>query len=188
MGDFNGLILAGGKSSRMGQDKAKLLWGEETLLARGQRILKEIGAKQVFVSRNDGHPQHIADVFVDKGPLSGIHAACDRKITGPLLVLPVDLPLVTHEALKTLVCAGLNKQTTCCYKDHNLPLFIYDPASLLKPLQDTLSRGCSYSVGRFFSRFPMLFLPLKSVHTLTNTNTPDQWQAIVKRNTLENML
>ncbi|WP_438863322.1 NTP transferase domain-containing protein [Neptunicella sp.] len=185
---FNGLVLAGGKSSRMGQDKAMLRVNNETLLMRCRRILIETGAKQVMISRNDGNPQHIVDTFMGKGPLGGIHAAIEQTSTLPLLVLPVDLPLVSSQMLNKLVEEGFNQQTSCRYEKHNLPVFIFRPAELLTSLYHTLITDQDLSVGRFFAGFPIQNLPLKNPNALTNTNTLAEWQASQTESIIENML
>jgi len=186
---FNGLVLAGGKSSRMGQDKAMLRVNEEPLLMRCQRILIETGAKQVMVSRNDGNSQHIADIFTDRGPLGGIHAAIEHDASSlPLLVLPVDLPLVSSDILRKLVEEGFSQQISCRYKKHNLPVFVFRPAELLTSLYHTLMSNQDLSVGRFFARFPIQELPLINRKSLTNTNTLAEWQAIQLNPLYENIL
>ncbi|MEA5446610.1 NTP transferase domain-containing protein, partial [Gammaproteobacteria bacterium AB-CW1] len=50
MADFAGLVLAGGASSRMGEDKALLRHGQESLLALAVRRLTAAGADPVLVS------------------------------------------------------------------------------------------------------------------------------------------
>ncbi|MFV0478255.1 MAG: molybdenum cofactor guanylyltransferase [Parahaliea sp.] len=178
--NFVGVILAGGLSSRMGQDKALLAMAGESLLMRCQRILKQAGATTIVISRNDGAPSHLADHYPQCGPLGGIHAALRTHVEQPLLIIPVDLPLLAPVTLIKLVHAGLQAGSNAHYDGHNLPLFICRPADLIKPLEETLNSADNLSVGRFFSRFPRLTLPPDNSSALTNANTPAQWQAILQ--------
>ena len=99
-------VLAGGKSSRMGSDKAFLRLGDETLLSHA---LKAVGAVAEEV-RIVGDAKKFAafgrvveDVYRDRGPLGGIHAALSSSPTELNLILAVDLPFVGEEFLAYLL-------------------------------------------------------------------------------------
>ena len=99
-------VLAGGKSTRMGSDKAFLRLGDETLLSRA---LKTAGAVSADV-RIVGDAQKFAafgrvveDVYRDRGPLGGIHAALSSSTAELNLMLAVDLPFVKPEFLGYLL-------------------------------------------------------------------------------------
>ncbi|HXI72452.1 MAG TPA: molybdenum cofactor guanylyltransferase [Verrucomicrobiae bacterium] len=106
--NFSAVILAGGKSSRMGRDKAWLEIGGQTLLARQIALVRELGAAEVFIS---GRPdvdysafdcRVLQDKFPDTGPLAGIERALDAVKSPLLLVLAVDLPEMSGELLRRL--------------------------------------------------------------------------------------
>jgi molybdopterin-guanine dinucleotide biosynthesis protein A len=106
--NFSAVILAGGKSSRMGRDKAFLEVGGQTLLARQIETVRAAGATEVFISGRAEKEYSafagrvITDRFPDAGPLAGIEAAL-ATVTNPLLlVLAVDLPEITREFLLRL--------------------------------------------------------------------------------------
>src|SRR5258705_13766374 len=88
--NFSAVILAGGKSSRMGRDKAWLEAGGQSLLARQIGLVRELGAAEVFISgRADADYSEfgcrvLQDKFPDAGPLAGIERALDAT-TSPLL-------------------------------------------------------------------------------------------------------
>lgn len=104
--DVTGFILAGGKSSRMGTDKAFVTLEGRTLLARALQTLRSVTPAVRIV----GDPEKFApfapcvrDIFPGCGPLAGIHAAL-RSSGGDLnLVLAVDLPFVSPALLHFLV-------------------------------------------------------------------------------------
>lgn len=106
---FSAVILAGGKSSRMGRDKALLQLGGQSLLARQISVAREAGASEVLISgRNQvdysefGCPV-LLDRFVDAGPLAGIDCALEMTTSSLLLVLAVDMPRVSVEVLRALL-------------------------------------------------------------------------------------
>jgi molybdenum cofactor guanylyltransferase len=104
------LVVAGGRSRRMGRDKATLVFEGEPLWSRQFRILHEIKPQALWLSaqtRPDWSPagvEVITDKAPSRGPLSGLGAALDRLLTTHLLVLAVDLPRMTAEHLRKL-CA-----------------------------------------------------------------------------------
>lgn len=99
-------ILAGGKSSRMGSDKAFVRLGEETLLARALRIASTVTAKVRIVGdaqKFEPFGQVVEDVYRDRGPLGGIHAALSSSPARWNLMLAVDLPFVGTKLLEYLL-------------------------------------------------------------------------------------
>jgi len=111
--EFAGAVLAGGRSSRMGTDKARLLVGGETLLARQLRLLREAGARDRRVvgrstdeSVREPEVQFVSDRQVGAGPLAGLEAALETSGSALTLVLAVDLPFLTADLLRRLVQQG----------------------------------------------------------------------------------
>ncbi len=110
---FSAVVLAGGRSTRMGRDKALLpLADGRTLLARQLDVLRAAGAAEVLVSAR--HEQRlplkgarlIPDCEPDCGPLGGIAAALAAAAHDRLLVLAIDLPRMSAEFLAGLVAAA----------------------------------------------------------------------------------
>lgn len=104
-----GFVLAGGKSSRMGEDKAFLEFGGQALL---NRALTAMGAVCDSVSIV-GDPSTFAkygavvpDIFRGCGPLAGIHAALVNSAAELNLMLAVDMPFVSSELLAFLFAAA----------------------------------------------------------------------------------
>lgn len=103
--DVSAFVLAGGKSSRMGQNKALLTFEGETLLARSVRLLKTVSNDVCIVgssSKFRDFGEVVEDIFPDCGPLGGIHAALAASSTELNIVLAVDMPAVTPQLLTYL--------------------------------------------------------------------------------------
>ena len=107
--NFGVVILAGGQSSRMGRDKAELLLAGETLLARQIKLVRAVGATEVFISGRAG-PDYtqfgclvLTDNFPHAGPLAGIESALQKCRNPLLLVLAVDMPQMPVAVLAELI-------------------------------------------------------------------------------------
>jgi molybdopterin-guanine dinucleotide biosynthesis protein A len=106
--NFDAVILAGGKSSRMNRDKAFLNIDGTPLLARQIELVRLAGATKVFISGRSGTDYSgfgcpvLEDKFEDAGPLAGIERALEASTAPLLLVVAVDLPNLTSDFLGTL--------------------------------------------------------------------------------------
>ena len=104
--DVTAFILAGGKSSRMGADKAFLELKGRTLLHRALDLMRSLTPEAIIVGERSKFARLgtvVEDVFRERGPLGGIHAALAATATDLNLVLAVDLPFVDAAFLKYLV-------------------------------------------------------------------------------------
>ena len=106
MQDVTAFILAGGKSTRMGSDKALLEFDGETLLTRTLMRARAVAGRVCIVGAREKFEMFgpvIEDVYPDSGPLAGIHAALQSSTTDLNLVLAVDMPFLPESALKYLL-------------------------------------------------------------------------------------
>ena len=106
MPELSGFVLAGGRSSRMGSDKAFLQFGGRTLLVRALDLLHALTPEVCIVgpaAKFAAHGPVVEDRHVGRGPLAGIHAALSASSTELNLILAVDLPFVTESLLRFIV-------------------------------------------------------------------------------------
>lgn len=171
-----GVILAGGMSSRMGQDKALLKIKNASMLMRTYQLLRQTSVSDVVICRNDNAPQHIADIYPNKGPLAGIHSAAMRCPNSNLLVVPIDLPLLDVSTLKRVLDSGEKFNRNTRFDAHCLPFYLCNTPSTRQILDYSLRCTNNYSVKRFCSHFPLTKLRLSRQSSLFNSNTPDQWR------------
>ena len=100
------LLLAGGKSSRMGKDKAGLLYQGQTFLQCMIQKGKNLGLTQCYISgyaSSDKEVTAVWDQYPNRGPLGGIHAGMKAIHTPYCLVLPVDAPTLPEVILEELL-------------------------------------------------------------------------------------
>lgn len=106
MNRVSAILLAGGKSSRMGRDKAALPFQGLTLLDWQIQRLRSLGVEDIMLSglrREMAGIRVVADEFPGRGPLSGLHACMKAAARPSCLVLSVDVPLAPLPALTELV-------------------------------------------------------------------------------------
>jgi phospholipid/cholesterol/gamma-HCH transport system ATP-binding protein len=103
---ISAFILAGGKSTRMGADKAFLEFEGLTLLARALELAGSVTPQVSIVGSREKFARFapvVEDIFPDRGPLGGIHAALRFSVTELNLMLAVDMPLVPQTFLQYLL-------------------------------------------------------------------------------------
>lgn len=179
-----GVVLAGGKSSRMGKDKALLSLNGERLLDRSVALLNKTGVDQTIIS-GDIHGEQ--DQLAHIGPLGGIYTALAKYQPNALLIIPVDLPFIDLATLQQLKNTGQLSNKASYYQQHYLPLYLpnnsFCQAFFTKNIagQPTLTstrKTTKYSVRSMLSQLPHQELTLKNTHALFNANTPQDWQQV----------
>ncbi len=104
---LGGFVLAGGKSSRMGTDKALLTVGGATLLARAVSLLEPLARAVVIVGpprlQKETNVKVVQDAYPECGPLGGIATALAAAEQKWNLIIACDLPYLTNEWLQYLI-------------------------------------------------------------------------------------
>lgn len=199
---ITGVVLAGGLSSRMGQDKALLPCLDadspyKNQLQRSAAIMEQLKNKgdisQWVISRREplnlGFPfetQFIADTIAEKGPLGAIYTllAEVKNDSDFILLLPVDLPLLTASDLVPLIEMALSETTACYYQQHFLPLLLPVNDEIFEYVREqVIHSDGNLSIRGLLKEFPSQAVPYDEEvqKFLTNANTPEQWQAIQKQ-------
>jgi molybdopterin-guanine dinucleotide biosynthesis protein A len=108
--DVTAFVLVGGKSERMGQDKATMhLASRRTLLENALAVAGAVAGQVGIVGSRHKYASYawageiVEDVFPDRGPLGGIHAALSATTTEWNVILAVDLPGVTAALLQWIL-------------------------------------------------------------------------------------
>lgn len=106
MNDVEGFILAGGLSSRMGEDKSRLRLGRRTFVELAAGALATVAGRVRVVGSRPGVESHglavVRDVHEGLGALGGLHAALASCKARWAAVVPCDLPFVTAELFERL--------------------------------------------------------------------------------------
>lgn len=108
-----GFVLAGGKSSRMGQDKAFLQLGGRTLLAHALELAQAVTGNAWIVGSAEKFAAFgsvLEDTYPGRGPLAGIQAALAATRTELNLITAVDMPFLELDFLKYLIAQARESQ------------------------------------------------------------------------------
>lgn len=184
---LKGLVLSGGRSTRMKQDKAVLAYAGETQLDRAVKLLQS-RIKDVFVSvRADQaqeatrarHPQ-IVDGEGVEGPIAGIRAAQAADPEAAWLVVACDLPLLDASTLDALLASRDSRRVATAFRSSHdgLPeplCGIWEPRSR-DGLEAFLATGRNCP-RKFLINSDTLLLDQPNPRALDNVNTPDEFQA-----------
>lgn len=168
---FSAIILAGGRSSRMGTDKAQLPMNGLPLWLLQQVRLQQAGCDDIQLS----HPQlGTPDQQAGHGPLSGLHTLLPFCKHERVLVLAVDMPWMTAALLRTLI--HHSQEQPVFFKDHYLPCVLQNSSDLQSYIAKQLHEKGRRSVGALLSYCAARAIPCPSPQLLLNTNTPEDWQ------------
>ncbi len=132
--EYSAVILAGGKSSRMGDNKAFLKWNGSTFLQHSVFKMKQIGIETIIVSGRYAHQtdvKFVEDVYPDRGPLGGMHACMKQANTQYCFVIPVDAPNIPLFVMEELI--SYHQQLISENPDRN-PVVLWEHGDRIEPL------------------------------------------------------
>ncbi len=106
--DTAGILLAGGKSSRFGSNKALAAFQDRPLISHASALLSSLFSETLLVTNTPETYDFLnwpmtGDIFPGAGPLAGIHAALNKVASPQIFVIGCDMPLV-REGLVRLLC------------------------------------------------------------------------------------
>jgi len=105
--NITGIILAGGKSSRMGTDKGFLMLNDKLFIQHSIDALKPLVSEILIVSNDKAYDvfnlKRIEDYIENAGPLAGIYSGLKTTKTMYNLVLSCDIPLIKTRVLNQLI-------------------------------------------------------------------------------------
>lgn len=182
--DFSGILLAGGRSTRMGRDKAELSIAGKTLIEWQVEKLQNLGVGEILLSgAGHTHPaaRTVPDIYPGRGPLGGLHACLMVAKAIHCIVLSVDAPLVPSEVLNALMGHHLTSGaeiTILCHGDYLEPLIgIYDRGVVDRI--ETLIKNDALSVKALLHiAHTEIFTAEDDPVAFTNCNTPETFETI----------
>ncbi len=175
-----GVILAGGLSSRMQQDKANMphpVYSHQSMLDYAMKILLELGCEKVVLSGEnvDG----VTDSHYRKGPLGGIYSVLSEVSHTQYLIIPVDMPLLDRNLLARLVEQQSDAEQSVYFDNAPFPMLLSVNDSMREYLLKVLTlESADRSIKTFLSSIGARAIRCPSPRKLINTNTPKEWQLI----------
>lgn len=182
---LTGIIMAGGKNSRMGTDKALLRVGPLTMVENAVRQLRKVVDNVIVVSaRPESMPSLDADIVTDIfpgcGPLGGIHAGMTYSSTDVNVVVACDMPFIQPELLGYLARHGKNYDVVIPRLGTYLePLSACYNKSCLNVIEEQIRAG-RLKITSFFPRVNVMYVDREKLSDLVkvdiaffNVNTPE---------------
>jgi len=156
MKSISGAIIAGGKSTRMGVDKAMIKLNQDTFLQKAISLIASF-TNNIFISSNRSYPKIdfpiIKDTIIGIGPLGGIQAILKAIPTQKVLLIPVDTPLLNEKVIQYILDnSDFEKEIIIC-KTHDgvqMLIGIYD-VSLL-PLIENQIKSKDYKLSNLLKK------------------------------------
>ncbi|MCC6278917.1 MAG: molybdenum cofactor guanylyltransferase [Oligoflexia bacterium] len=185
-----GIVLAGGRSSRMGRDKALLSWQGIPLLKYQIDKLSAIeGIENVCISGDRQEPNSVKDLISGRGPVEGLRSVLSSfdimdRYNG-VLVLPVDMPLLSVGALTALISVN-TKQDVVKYCGSSFPLLFRNISKLKMVINQMDSRlretnSSGYSFKGLLSRLTLCNIEPLQPGSFFNANTPEEWESAISQ-------
>ena len=182
-----GVILAGGRNSRMGGiDKAFLRVGGETIFARTLGVLRRCFTHVVVVSnapeKYAGYAVDVtADELVGLGPLGGLHAALGRIPVDYAFVTACDMPYLREEPIRYLVSRLHNQDAIVPHWDGDIePLHALYAARLRPRIVEATGRGAR-ALRDVLPELDVEYVPQATMEQVAgaeesfrNVNTPEE--------------
>ncbi len=182
MDSLNGLILTGGRSTRMGQDKSRLVYHDkpqrdhliDLLSPYCDTVFWSVNADQA-AELEQTHPPVIVDEFDLPSPLNGILSAFQRDPDVAWLVVACDMPLITSQSLDVLIQGRNSAKLATAFYDSDgqspEPLYgIYEPA--FGPILKQAFLAGAYSPRQLLQQNDVQLLMVPDVRELANVNDP----------------
>jgi molybdopterin-guanine dinucleotide biosynthesis protein A len=199
MDKVTGFVLAGGKSTRMGKDKAFLEFEGRTLLTNALELARGVADEVKVV----GDPAKFADfatvvedIYPGRGPLGGIHAALKSSEAGLNLMIGVDLPLLEVRFLKYLIASAAKSRAVVTVPRvgvHYEPLCAMYRREFVVPAERALIAGFN-KIDAVFTGFQVRTVEDQelaqngfSPSMFRNVNTPEDWKLAQEEFALRNM-
>ncbi len=141
-----GIILAGGKSSRMGEDKGLVLLNGKPMIQYVVEALKEVVSDISIISNNESYHKFgipvYSDIIKDKGPVGGIYTGLYHSKTELNFCISCDVPMISSDFIFWLLNRSGNAFVTLpMYKDKVHQMIGVYSKQVLSNFQESVEKG-----------------------------------------------
>ena len=178
------IIFAGGKSSRMGQDKALLPFGGYNTLSEFQQVRLSKLFKKVYISAKenkfDFEANIIEDKYKDNSPLVGIISIFETLNVDKVFILSVDAPFVNKEVIDKLINSNNRFDAVVAKSKSGVqPLCGVYKRSVLPIAQEHL-KGKNHRLTSLLKKVETQFIPFEEDALFLNLNHPHEYEKAQK--------
>jgi molybdenum cofactor guanylyltransferase len=182
---ITGIILAGGKSSRMGSDKGFVMYKNKAFIQHIIEAIQPLVNEIIIVSNDPDYDifklKRVSDLIEDAGPLAGVYSGLHHTTTENNLVVSCDVPLINTETLKKLT-EQINDENDVIQLESmgkTMPLIaMYKKRS--KDICSILLQGGERKLRNALKRMSVKTITLNKEHEIytKNINTPGNLKEI----------
>ena len=120
--DITGIILSGGKSTRMGENKSLMKIGNKTIIEHVKDLMQSLFSKVILITNDPDEYDFLnfemyGDIYYRMGPLAGIHSGLAHSSNDKSFIISCDIPLMIPEMIKYLADYKTNKPVTIAKAD-----------------------------------------------------------------------
>jgi molybdopterin-guanine dinucleotide biosynthesis protein A len=176
MSTITGIVMAGGKSSRMGTNKALLPFQGKRLIDRSVETLLPL-ADKIIISSNEPLPelpyQQLADAVKAIGPLGGLQACLNLSTNGWNMLIPCDTPFLSVSLYQQLLqhTTAVDAVIVTHSQGKIEPLIGLYNRRLLPLIEDQIARG-DYKLINLLRRARVFYFESEDPHQFRNMNHP----------------
>lgn len=187
--DIVGVILAGGKSRRMGTNKALLPYRGQPLIEHIARVMQKVFERVIIVA-DEGEAYRFLnlpfypDIHKDCGPLGGIHAAFHQTSADALFVVSCDLPGLTPKLIEYILNVEAHASAVIPTSDERLhPLCGLYRRKMLPQIEQAIRDG-ALAIHTLLEKVGAVTVPITpelpfyTKQLFSNVNSPDDFAAI----------
>ena len=183
---ISSILLAGGKSSRLGTDKARIkLDGRFAMVQSAAEKLLAVSDEVVAVTDGRRYDnlkvKWVSDIYPGAGPLGGLYSGLLATKSSHALVVACDMPFLNLALLRYMISLPRDYDVLIPKLGHKLePLHAIYSRNCLQPIERLLKEG-HFKILDFFDQVIVHHLTEEEIerydsdhHSFFNINTPDQ--------------
>ena len=186
------IILSGGLSKRMGENKSLLKLNEKTIIEHSVELMKSLFSNVILITNTPKEYEFLnipifEDIYKNKGPLAGIHSGLFHSKTEDNFVISCDTPLMSSSVVKYIVNYKTQKLITLCKADGYIQQLVGVYSKSLVPIIETIfDNGERHSVYSLLDRVEGEIIEIGKMDfykkdTFLNMNNKEDYQYIVSK-------
>ncbi len=179
--NVTGIILAGGKSSRMGTDKGLIDISGSPMISHIIRIVSPL-CNQLLISTSNSEYnkfgiQTVPDIYHESGPIAGLHSCLKESHNQINICIPCDVPQMKTEILQLLLSQAIIYPDNCIVPVTNYPepLIAVYPLSVIPTIEELITTGIK-KMTEIFNVFPTRYISMSDSgfdkNNFKNINSP----------------